>query len=215
MDAKKYGRAIGRKIKCGRKKKKEIRKQLLTDIAARTEQGEKLEDVLAQMGSVKDVADSFNETLSEKEKKQYTRGRILKIALLIVLAAALLTGFLYWELPKGSDIAESRYFTEDKVADAMAETIDQLDAGDYKAMREQAIPEMRSALTAEAMEDAKAQISEDWGKRDSFGTIYMGEITQRNKHYAVGEMTVVYENISVTYRLTYDKDMRLAGLYMR
>ena len=215
MDAKKYVNAIGRKIKCGGKKKKEIKKQLLTDIAARTEQGESLEDVIAQMGSVKDIADSFNETLSAKDKRRYTCAKVLKIVIPIVVIVALLIGLLYWALPKGSSIAESKYFTDGEMADAMAETVDQLDAGDYEAMRENAIPEMQSTLTAEVMENAKAQISDDWGKRESFGSVYMGEITQGNTHYAGGEITVIYENTSVTYRLTYDTDMRLAGLYMR
>ena len=82
-------------------------------------------------------------------------------------------------------------------------------------MRENAIPEMESVLTAEVMEDAKVQISDNWGERKSFASIYVGEITQGNRHYAVGEITAVYENTSVTYRITYDTDMRLAGLYMR
>ena len=215
MDAKKYVNAIGRKIKCGGKKKKEIKKQLLTDIATRTEQGEALEEVIARMGSVKDIADSFNETLSVKEKRKYTCTKVLKIVIPILVIVALLIGLLYWALPKGSSIAESKYFTEGGMADAMAVTVDQLDAGDYEAMRENAIPEMQSTLTAEVMENAKAQISADWGKRESFASIYMGEITQKNRHYAVGEITVIYENTSVTYRLTYDTDMRLAGLYMR
>ena len=215
MDAKKYVNAIGRKIKCGGKKKKEIKKQLLTDIATRTEQGETLEEVIARMGSVKDIADSFNETLSAKEKRKYTCTKVLKIVIPILVIVALLIGLLYWALPKGSSIAESKYFTEGGMADAMAVTVDQLDAGDYEAMRENAIPEMQSTLTAEVMENAKAQISADWGKRESFASIYMGEITQKNRHYAVGEITVIYENTSVTYRLTYDTDMRLAGLYMR
>ena len=43
----------------------------------------------------------------------------------------------------------------------------------------------------------------------------MTEIVQGNTHMAVGEITVVYENITVTYRLSYDEEMRLAGLYVR
>ena len=41
MDAKKYVNAIVRKIKCDGKKKKEIKKQLLTDIHVRMKQGER------------------------------------------------------------------------------------------------------------------------------------------------------------------------------
>ena len=45
--------------------------------------------------------------------------------------------------------------------------------------------------------------------------VYMAEVIQGGRHFAVGEMTVTYENVSATYRLTYDENMRLAGLYVR
>ena len=57
--------------------------------------------------------------------------------------------------------------------------------------------------------------SDDWGERKQFGAVYMIEVIQANKHLAVGEMTVTYENVSVTYRLTYDEDMHFAGIYVR
>ncbi len=43
----------------------------------------------------------------------------------------------------------------------------------------------------------------------------MVELIQMGQHFAVGEMTVTYENISATYRLTYDENMRFAGVYVR
>lgn len=58
-------------------------------------------------------------------------------------------------------------------------------------------------------------LSDDWGERKQFGAVYMVEVIQGNSHLAVGEMTVTYENVSVTYRLTYDEDMRFAGIYVR
>ena len=78
-----------------------------------------------------------------------------------------------------------------------------------------AIPQMQPYLSETAMTEINRTISDDWGERTSFGTIYMTELTQMGKHLAVGEITVTYENVSVTYRLTYDKDMKLAGLYIR
>ena len=74
---------------------------------------------------------------------------------------------------------------------------------------------MQAVLNAEEMEDAKSLLSDDWGERKLFGAVYMVELIQGNRHYAVGEMTVTYENVSTTYHLTYDQDMRLAGIYMR
>ena len=51
MNEKHYVNTIARKIKCGGKKKKEIKRQLLMDIHMREKQGERLEDVISQMGT--------------------------------------------------------------------------------------------------------------------------------------------------------------------
>ena len=44
---------------------------------------------------------------------------------------------------------------------------------------------------------------------------YATEVIQNGEHYAIAQVTVSYENVNVVYTLTYDADMKLAGLYMR
>ena len=97
----------------------------------------------------------------------------------------------------------------------MKETIELLDAGDYIALQERVTPQMQTLLNAETMDAAKGVLSDDWGERKMFGAVYMVELIQGNRHSAIGEITVTYENVSATYRLTYDEDMRLAGIYIR
>ena len=215
MDAKKYVNAIVRKIKCNGKKKKEIKKQLLMDIDMRMKQGERLEEIISQMGTVKEIADGFNENISPKEQKQYDRNKVLKIAIPIIVVLVFLILFVYWILPKSFDIEQSRYFNREQVEAAMKETIDLLDERDYIALQESAIPQMKPLLNAETMDDVKGALSDDWGERKLFGAVYMVELVQGTGHFVVGEITVTYENVSATYRLTYDKDMRLAGIYVR
>lgn len=215
MKADKYVSAIVRKIKCDGNKKKDIKNQLLTDINMRLNQGEKLEDVIAQMGSVKEIADSFNENISDAEKKRYSRNRVFKIVIACVVIFALLLCLVYWILPKSVNIENSKYFDANEVENAMKNTVELLDASDYAALKENAIPQMQSLLDADTMEAVKNQVSDNWGERNRFDNVYMVEMIQGNTHFAVGEITVSYENISVTYRLTYDVDMKLAGVYMR
>lgn len=215
MDANKYVNAIARKIKCGGKKKKEIKKQLMTDIDMRMKQGEQLEEIILQMGTAKEIADGFNENISSKEQKRYARYKVLKIVLPIVAVLVFLVLYGYWMLPKSYDIGQSECFDQEQVEAAMKETIELLDAGDYAALQESAIPQMQSLLNAETMDKAKGALSDDWGERKQFGTVYMVEVVQGNMHFAVGEITVAYENVSATYRLTYDEKMRLSGIYVR
>ncbi|MCH5255843.1 MAG: DUF3887 domain-containing protein [Lachnospiraceae bacterium] len=219
MNAKQYINGIVQKIKCSGEKKKEIRKQLFTDINFRLEQGESLEDIISRMGSIKEIAEGFNENMPETEKKKYARTKTMKIIVIVfvvLILAILAAGILVnWFIPKGLDIEKSEYFEKAQVEQAMKDTIELLDREDYDALQANAIEEMISYLTEDAMKEFKTQLSKDWGDRQSIGSIYVAEVEQGKLHFAVGEVTVSYENVSVVYRLTYNTDMQLAGLYMR
>lgn len=215
MNEKQYVDAIAKKIRCTGKRKKEIEKQLLTDIQMRVKQGEQLEDIISRMGTAAEIADGFNENISLEEQKRYGRNKVLKIVIPVVVILILLGSLVYWIFPKTADIEQSRYFNKEQVEAAMKETVELMDAGDYKALQESAISKMKPYLTEKTVDEIRRTLSDDWGERKQFGSVYMVELIQAGKHFAVGEMTVTYENISVTYRLTYDENMRFAGVYVR
>lgn len=133
----------------------------------------------------------------------------------IVVVLGVLSWGVYRSMPRQADISESEIFSREQVEDAMKETIEHLDAADYEALRENADSGMQSALNEETLKPAKEEIADVWGARQRFGKMYITEISKGDTHYAVGEVTVTYEEVSVTYRLTYDRGMRLAGLYMK
>lgn len=215
MNEQQYVDAIARKIKCTGNRKKEIKKQLLMDIQMRVKQGEELEEIISQMGTAAEIADGFNENISLEEQKRYGRNKVLKIVIPIVVILILLGSLVYWIFPKTADIEQSRYFNKEQVEAAMKETVELLDAGDYKALQDSAVSKMKPYLTEKTRDEIRGTLSDDWGERKQFDAVYMVELIQANKHFAVGEMTVTYDNISVTYRLTYDEDMRFAGVYVR
>lgn len=215
MDEKRYVNAVARKLKCGGTRKREIKRQLLADMQARENQGERLDDIISRMGKAEEIAEGFNENISVEERKRYARNRVLKIVIPIALALFFLGMAGYWLFPKTVDIEKSRYFDKEEVEAAMKETVELLDAEEYAALQENATAQMQSLLNAETRESMRETLSDDWGERRQFGAVYLAEVVQGNRHLAVGEMTVTYENVSVTYRLTYDEDMRLAGIYVR
>ena len=215
MDEKRYVNAVARKLKCGGKRKREIKRQLLADMQARENQGERLDDIISRMGKAEEIAEGFNENISVEERKRYARNRVLKIVIPISLALFFLGMAGYWLFPKTVDIEKSRYFDKEEVEAAMKETVELLDAEEYAALQENAIPQMQSLLNAETRESMRKALSDEWGERKQFGAVYLVEVIQGNRHLAVGEMTVTYENVSVTYRLSYDEDMRLAEIYVR
>lgn len=215
MDARQYVDAAVRKMKCTGKRKKEIKKQLLADIEMRVKQGERPEDIFSQMGTPEEIAHGFNEDISIAEQKRYGRNRVLKIAVPIVAVLFLLGMLGYWIFPKTVDIEQSKYFDRQQVENAMKETVEQLDAEDYTALQESAVEKMKPLFNEQMRSRIRDAFSVEWGERKQFGAVYMVEVVQAGRHMAVGEMTVTYENVSITYRLTYDEEMRLAGLYVR
>lgn len=215
MTAESYVNGIVKKIRCGGKRKREIRKQLLAEVRLRMEQGYSLQKVIGEMGSVKEIADSFNENIPDGDRKRYTKTRLLMLLLPIVLVLLALIGAGYWFMPKVTDIGQSRYFQQETVERKMQDTVTLFNAGDYDALQTEAVPELQPYLTAEALENAKQQTAAEWGEFQQFGAVYMQELTQGNRHYAVGEITAHYERVNVIFRLTYDETMKLTGLYMR
>lgn len=215
MNEKRYVNKIVRKIKCSSDRKKEIKKELLAEIELRQEQGETLEQIFSEMGNKREIADSFNENISPKEKRKYVIKKALSLVVFVAVVLLAVCAVLYKILPKSAEIENSEYFEKESVEDAVKETIRLLDDENYSALQENAIEQMKKLLTKETMDQAKVQVAEEWGERQSFGAIYMTEMIQGKEHFAVAEIAVSYEKITAVYRLTYDENMKLAGIYVR
>lgn len=215
MNEKQYVNGIIRKIKCGPGKRKDIKIQLLGEIQERKSHGETFARIMEQMGTPEEIAEGFNENLSEQERRGYGRNKAIKIILAVMLLVMAAGCVIYWKLPRGPAIEESAYFGKEEVEASMKDVVELLDAGDYETLRQQADEKMQPYFTEEAMGDARKAVSDDWGERMQFGKVYLTELTQGGRHYAVGEIMVTYEKVSATYRITFDEDMRVAGVYIR
>lgn len=215
MTMEKYVKTIIKKIKCSPGRRKEIRQQLLSEISAAKENGEELSQIIARMGPAASVAAEFNENISSEELKKYKRGKRLKIGGLIGVILVLLVFGIYWVLPKGAELEKGGLFKERMVRAQMQNVIDWVDAEDYEALKEHSIPLLKSTFEGDTFSQAKATLSDNWGTRKVVGNFYLAQFTQMGKTYALGQVTVSYENVSVTYTLTLDTDLQLAGIYIR
>lgn len=215
MTAEKYVNTVVHRVKCSRSKRKEIRQQLLSDISAAEENGEGIEVILKRMGSVKALAKEFNENLPEVERKKYKRKKISCILGAVAVTLILLAAVIWWIFPKYSELGSDGKFQEEVVEARTKEVVQMLDGDDFASLKEMATPAMEHALIPEMIKSIKSQISDDWGEFQSWGRIYMMEMTQMGKTYAVVQAMAGYENASVTYTITFDEDMKLAGLYLR
>lgn len=215
MTAEAYVKQIIKKVKCDRKRKQDIEKQLLYEIKERTEAGENLQDILSGMGTVEEIAAGFNEGISEAEQRKYRRKIVAKILVLIVVVLLVLISVAVWYLPKVNDIESSDIFVETEVEEKLVKVVTLLDADDYAGLQAVSTSRMADVLNDDYMSAAKQKLSEKFGERIAVGTIYMQEVQQMSQSFAVCQTTVIYENVTVVYTITFDEEMNLAGLYMR
>lgn len=215
MTAEKYVSSIMKKIQCGKKKKSDIKKQLLSEIDERISSGENIEEVIKEMGSIGEVADSFNEIISDTERRVYKRNKSIKIGLSIIAVLVVILIGVIRLFPKTNSLDESTIFDKQQVEETLIEVIDLMDQQDYVTLQAMSIPQMESVFNESEMEKIINQFSGSFGKRQSIGKIYSQEIIQSKQHFAVCQVTVSYENISITYTISFDENMKVAGLYMK
>lgn len=215
MEQKKYLKAIYKKLRCGSAKKKEIIKQLGSDIEAAVEKGDSFADVVKEIGTPEAVAAEFNEELSEKEKRHGRMEIYVKCIGLIVVILCLAAAAVWWFLPKSGKVGGDGRFSEQAVIEKAKEAITYLDADDYAALRAMAQEQAGAYLTDEVLSEAKQYIAEDFGAFSAWGNAYVAEITEQGQHVAAVELCASYENVGVTYTLFFNEEMQLTGIYMR
>lgn len=215
MKQEQYIKTIVRRLQCTGSRKREISRELESDIRGAIDGGETWEQVKIRMGSPALVASEFNRNFPEKEKKAAKRNRRIRIA--IIIAAVLLAAVaLIWRLlPRSYPLGEHSDFEEETVIDAAEKVVNLLDADDFDALKSLSTDSMKTAVDQTEWDEARASVGEDWGTFQSFGSVYTGEISDRNGVLAVVQLVAVYENRAVTYTISFNEDMQLAGLYMK
>lgn len=218
MDSKKYVKSIVKNLRCSKAKREDIKKQLESDIQIALENGETFEDIKSRMGASESVAKEFNDNFPEKELKAAKKGKRVKILAVVGIVLFIFILIICWWWPKTSEVGSDGKFSKDEVESQSELIINLLNEDDYEGLSSHSTETMKTALTKEHYDDwetAKASIGSDWGAFVSFGKVYMTQISQMGKKYVTVQMNASYENVSVTYTITFDEDMKLAGLYMK
>lgn len=215
MNQEQYIKSILKKLKCGNEKKKEIRKELEADIAGALEAGETMEDIMKRMGDASFVASEFNNNFSEKELAKAKQKKILitTISILMILMVVFTAGF--WAIPKSYPLEKNGTYTEEEVIEQAKTVIEFFNAEDYDSLAASSTTRMKQYMTKQGLEGAKAYIGDDWGAFLAYGNAYTCEVIQMGNSSVVVQITATYENTAVTYTLTFDKNLDLAGFYMK
>lgn len=212
---KKYIHRVTKKLQCSTVRKKEIEKQLMSEITAEVESGEALQDVLKRMGTPEELSAEFNNSFSEEEKKKYKKEKWAKRIIAILAILIVVVGAVYCFLPKTSPIEESKIFDASTVQEMTEQVIELVDAENYEELKKYADNAMIDMLNEDVIGAAKDMVSENWGERQSLGNIYMAECRQMGMRNVLVQINASYENANVTYSLSFDEDMELNGLWMK
>lgn len=216
MNKEKYIKSVIQKLKCSGKKKKEIKRELESNLQTALENGEVWQEIKDRMGDPSSIAMEFNQNFTGAELKSYKRTKRLQIIVIIVVILSLIIAGIYTIIPKTYNIDKSSVFNKDKVITQAESIIELLNKDDYDTIKNQyADTKMAKVLEGTVLADAKKQIGSDWGEFKSFTSVYTAEIKQMGKHYAVAQITALYDNRSVTYTISFDEGMKLAGLFMK
>lgn len=152
----------------------------------------------------------FQPVQTEEQRKKRTRNIIITAVVLVIAVVA-----CYFAMPKNKDLSQSDIFDEDEVKAMAEQAIEYINEENFDGLKAMAVEDMASIMNKERMDEAKARISEDWGKFKSISDITAGEITQRGVTAAVVYVTAEYENTDIRYTFAFDEDMKLASLGMQ
>lgn len=216
MRQEEYVKSIIKYLKSSNKKKSEIEKQLNSDIQIAFESGESLEEIFQRMGAPSEIAQEFNENFTEADRVDMKKAKAFKVAGIVIGVLVIVSLFIYWYIPKTGAVDDTSVFDKNAVQTQAEAVIDLINAGDYETLQSEYANEvMKPFLTKEKIQEAKGSISGDWGAFDKTGKVYMTELTQKGEKYVVVQINASYTNVSVTYTITFDEQLKLAGLYIK
>lgn len=215
MKSEEYIDRIVKQLKCNAKKKKAIRRELAADIQAALETGEAWTDILNRMGTPAEMAAEFNENFTPADLPQPRKG--LKIALItggVILLLLLIAGLVmkYYYLPRNVD---DKSVTTINLATAET-VIDLVSKDDVDTLYQKyASAELIKAADKEVILQAKQNLNSDWGNFQKITSHHKQQVKQRGEYYTGFEIVALYDNLSVTYTMYFDKDDKLTGFYMK
>ena len=200
MNKERYMSVFKKSLGCNKEKKNLICEELDADIQER-------------LGEPHVLANEFNENLGVKNSSPKKK---VWIYIGIVVIGLLLAGFFYINslIPQVSNIGASGYFQQSEVEKQSLDIVVNLSQRNYQAIHDISNQELQGALSQERLETAVNGLG-DIGEFEKITSQNYAEVTQKGEVNVVGELVALYDQRSVTYTISFDKDMKLSGLYMK
>lgn len=214
MNQDRYVKEVLKAINCSRKDRYKIREDLKSDIELSLANNETWEEIEDRLGSPKELATELNENfdfpIKSNSKRNLFIGIMIGVIIIIIVAICMFNYFI----PKNSSITQSKVFDENTLNEKAQVVINYINNDNYDKLMNISDELLQKSITHEELNEAINMLG-DLGNFKSITRTYFVEVKDKGEIMAVGEVVALYENTSVTYTITFDKDMKLIGLYMK
>lgn len=111
----------------------------------------------------------------------------------------------------------SKSFDKDTVVKQSKTIVSDLNEKKYDSIVNMAADSIQGKLTSDVLSSAADKILKDAGKFKKFkdSSVLGQQNSKTKKDYAVCILQAKYDSKTITYTITYDTNMKLAGLYMK
>lgn len=185
-----------------------------SDIALALANGEGWEEIEERLGSAKELANDLNENFDYSKKTNSIRNLLIGVFVGIGIVIIVGVCIFHFLIPKSYSIDESKIFDENSLNEKVQVVIDCLNTDDYDRLMSISDDFMQKSSTQEGLNGAIETLG-DLGNFKSITRANFVEVKDQGNVIAVGEIVALYENKSVTYTISFDRDMKLVGLYMK
>lgn len=111
----------------------------------------------------------------------------------------------------------SEKYTEEKVTARAKEAVQAVSGYDFQALEDMSGPELKAALSAQALEEVMKPALDKAGafkEFSAFACVGAGD-PEAGEDYATCVLSCKYENRSITYTISMDENYELVGFYFK
>lgn len=213
MNEKKYIREVLKQLNCSKKDKLKIKEDLKSDLQLALESGKTWQEIQESLGSPLDYANELNEEFAYSPKKSRKKLIITIICIVIIVILAIVWAFNYF-IPKTYPLSDSTIFKKDELQVQVDEVIDDLNNENYSALKNISSDELKAHINKEELNKAKATLG-NLGTYQKITNQEFYEVKAQGQTYALIEVIALYDVRSVTYTISFNEEMELAGIYMK
>lgn len=213
MNEEKYIREVLKQLNCSKKDKLKIKEDLKSDLQLALESGKTWQEIQESLGSPLDYANELNEEFAYSPKKSRKKLIITIICIVIIVILAIVWAFNYF-IPKTYPLSDSTIFKKDELQVQVDEVIDDLNNENYSALKIISSDELKAHINKKELNKAKATLG-NLGTYQKITNQEFYEVKAQGQTYALIEVVALYDVRSVTYTISFNEEMELAGIYMK